>query len=189
MLASNLSSYAARVQSDKAQTAGALTDSVDEIVQAWAARDPHVDASPLEVVGRLLLCARHLEQALVAALRPFGLSFGDFDVLNTLRRRGDPDGTNPSELARSSLVTSGAMTSRLDRLTRAGLIQRTPDPTDRRGQRVVLTTRGEHLAAQALQAVLAADHAFLEPLDPDQRTTTARLLKQLLVRCERARGR
>lgn len=176
------------MQTDKVQTADALTDSVDEIVRAWAATDPDLDASPLEVVGRLLLCARHLEQALVAAVRPFGLSFADFDVLNTLRRRDDPGGTNPSELARSSLVTTGAMTSRLDRLTRSGLIERTPDPTDRRGQRVALTTRGEHVATQALQAILAADHAFLEPLDPDQRTAAAHLLKQLLVRCEHARG-
>ena len=65
------------------------TDSVDLIVQGWAERDPRLDASPLEVVGRLLLCAAHIERAIVAALQPFGLSFGDFDVLNTLRRGGD----------------------------------------------------------------------------------------------------
>jgi DNA-binding MarR family transcriptional regulator len=161
------------------------TDSVDEIVRAWAARDPDVDATPLEVVGRLLLCARHLDAALVAAVAPFGLSFGDFDVLNTLRRRGDPDGTNAGELARSSLITSGAMTSRLDRLARAGLIERTPDPVDRRGVLVRLTARGDRLAREALRAVIAADEAFLEPLDPAQRAATADLLKRLLIACER----
>ena len=65
------------------------TDSVDRIVQTWAERDPQLDAGPLEVVGRLLLCAAHLERAIVAALQPLGLSFGDFDVLNTLRRGHD----------------------------------------------------------------------------------------------------
>jgi DNA-binding MarR family transcriptional regulator len=160
-------------------------DSVDEIVRAWAARDSDLDASPLEVVGRLLLCARHLQQALVAALEPLGLSVGDFDVIDTLRRRDDPGGTNPRELARASLITSGAMTVRLDRLAHAGLIQRRPDPADRRGVLVALTQQGERLADQALRTVLAADEAFLEPLDPAQRAEAAALLKRLLMRCER----
>jgi DNA-binding MarR family transcriptional regulator len=159
------------------------TDSVDRVIQTWAERDPQLDASPLEVVGRLLLCAAHLERAIVAALQPFGLSFGDFDVLNTLRRRAD-DGTNPRELARSSLITSGAMTSRLDRLERAGLIERRPDPGDRRGVLVHLTEPGERLAEESLHAVLAADEAFLEPLSPRQRDSVAAALKQLLLRSE-----
>jgi DNA-binding MarR family transcriptional regulator len=160
------------------------TDSVDRIVEAWAERDPQLDASPLEVVGRLLICAAHLERAIVAALQPLGLSFGDFDVLNTLRRRGDEEGTNPRDLARSSLITSGAMTSRLDRLEREGLINRKPDPRDRRGVLVQFTEQGERLAEEALHAVLAADEAFLEPLSPGQRDSVAAALKQLLLRSE-----
>jgi DNA-binding MarR family transcriptional regulator len=157
------------------------TDSVDRIIQAWAQRDPTVDARPLEVVGRLLLCAEHCKRDLIAALRPFGLSFGDFDVLNTLRRRGDPQGSNPSDLAASSLITTGAMTSRLNRLERAGLIERTPDPADGRGVRVRLTARGERLAEQALQAIIAADEAFLAPLDQRRRDEAAAVLKLLLL--------
>jgi DNA-binding MarR family transcriptional regulator len=160
------------------------SDSVDRMIQAWAERDPRVNASPLEVVGRLLLCAMHLERAIVAALEPLGLSFGDFDVLNTLRRRGDDQGTKPRDLARSSLITSGAMTSRLDRLERAGLVRRTPDPADRRGVLVQLTERGERLAETSLQAVIAADEAFLEPLSRRQRAVVAAALKQLLLRSE-----
>jgi DNA-binding MarR family transcriptional regulator len=160
------------------------SDSVDRLIRTWAERDPHLDAGPLEVVGRLLLCAGHLERAIVAALQPFGLSFGDFDVLNTLRRRGDEEGTNPRELARSSLITSGAMTSRLDRLERAGLVRRGPDPADRRGVLVRLTEQGERLAEQSLHAVLAADEAFLEPLSVRQRDALATGLKQLLLRSE-----
>lgn len=161
------------------------TDSVDRIIKTWAERDPGLDTSPLEVVGRLLLCAGHLERAIVAALQPFALSFGDFDVLNTLRRRGgDEEGTNPRDLARSALITSGAMTSRLDRLERAGLVERRPDPSDRRGVLVHLTGQGERLAEQSLHAVLAADEAFLEPLSPRQRDSVAAALKQLLLRSE-----
>jgi DNA-binding MarR family transcriptional regulator len=160
------------------------TDSVDHIIQAWAVRDPRLDASPLEVAGRLLLCAVHLERAIVAALEPFGLSFGDFDVLNTLRRHGEDEGTKPRELAKSSLITSGAMTSRLDRLERAGLIERKPDPTDRRGVLVRLTERGERLAEESLHAVIAADEDFLEPLSRRQRHSVASALKQLLLRSE-----
>lgn len=155
-------------------------DSVDEIVRAWATRDPDLDTSPLEVVGRLLLCARHLEQDLVTALEPLGLSFGDFDVLNTLRRHGDAAGMNPRALAHASLITSGAMTTRMDRLVRSGLIERAPDPTDRRGVLVRLTEQGDRLADQAVRTVLAADEAFLEPLDHPQRETAAALLNRLL---------
>jgi DNA-binding MarR family transcriptional regulator len=160
------------------------TDSVDRIIQAWAERDPRLDASPLEVAGRLLLCAAHLERGIVAALQPFGLSFGDFDVLNTLRRRGDDDGTKPRELTQSSLITSGAMTSRLDRLERAGRIERRPDPADRRGVLVRLTEQGERLAEEALHAVISADEDFLEPLSRRQRDSVAAALKQLLLRSE-----
>jgi DNA-binding MarR family transcriptional regulator len=168
----------------KLDSRGVAVDSVDRIIQAWAESDPRVDARPLEVVGRLLLCAAYLERAIVAALEPFGLSFGDFDVLNTLRRRADEQGTKPRDLARSSLVTSGAMTSRLDRLERAGLVTRAPDPTDRRGVLVNLTERGEQLAQQSLQAVIAADETFLEPLSQRQRDAVASALKLLLLRSE-----
>jgi DNA-binding MarR family transcriptional regulator len=160
------------------------TDSVDRMIEAWAETDPRVDARPLEVVGRLLLCAHYLQDDLVAALRPFELSFGDFDVINTLRRRGDEHGTNPRDLARSSLITSGAMTTRLDRLERAGLITRTPDAADGRSVRVHLTERGEKLAEQSLHAVIEADEAFLEPLSQRQRDAIASALRLLLLRCE-----
>jgi DNA-binding MarR family transcriptional regulator len=160
------------------------TDSVDRIREAWAARDPKLDTSPLKVAGRLLLSAEYLRRALVGSLQPFGLSFGDFDVLNTLRRVGDERGTHPSHLAQSSLVTTGAMTARLDRLERAGLITRATSPTDRRAVLVRLTERGEQLAEQALHAVIAADEAFLEPLGERQRQTVAASLKLLLLRAE-----
>jgi DNA-binding MarR family transcriptional regulator len=161
------------------------TDSVDRIIEKWAETDPGVDASPLAVVGRILLCADYLRHAFVAALEPLGLSFADFDVINTIRRRGEEQGTKPGDLAQSSLITSGAMTTRLDRLERAGLITRSPDPADGRGSRVRLTRRGESLAEHALLAVIAADRAFLEPLTSRQRDQVAAGLKALLLAAER----
>ncbi|SFB21186.1 DNA-binding transcriptional regulator, MarR family [Amycolatopsis marina] len=159
-------------------------DAVDRMIAEWARRDPDLDASALHVIGRLLLTAEHIQRKLVSALRPLGLSYGDFDVVNTLRRLGQADGTNPKDLARSALITSGAMTTRLDRLERLGLVERRGDPGDRRGVLVRLTERGEQLAEHALTAVLAADEEFLEPIDGAQRDTLTATLKQLLAQDE-----
>lgn len=160
------------------------SDSIDRIMQAWRERDPQLDSSALAVIGRLVLCAGYCERAVSAALQPFGLSIADFDVLNTLRRVGDQHGSKPTDLARSSMITTGAMTSRLDRLERSGLIQRTPDPADRRGLLIRLTPRGSKIARQALHEVIAANQAFLEPLSGQQRDSIASALKQLLLRHE-----
>jgi len=157
------------------------SDSVDRIIQAWRKRDPHLDSSTLEVTGRLMLCAAYYERAVGTVLERFRLSVSDFDVLNTLRRVGDQRGCRPSDMARSSLITTGAMTSRLDRLERTGLIRRTPDPTDRRGLVVRITPQGSKLARQALHELISTNHAFLEPLNRQQRNAIASALKQLLL--------
>jgi DNA-binding MarR family transcriptional regulator len=159
-------------------------DSVDRIVQAWRERDPQLDSSSLEVTGRLMLCAGYYERTVGTVLQRFGLSIADFDVLNTLRRVGDQHGSKPTDMARSSLITTGAMTSRLDRLERARLIRRTPDPADRRGVLIRLTPRGSKVAGQALQELIATNEAFLEPLSGGQRDLIASALKQLLVHHE-----
>jgi DNA-binding MarR family transcriptional regulator len=163
-------------------------DHVDRMVAAWARVAPDLDVEPLEVAGRLLRSAAYLGRAIDEALRPLGLSFGDFDVINTLRRRGEPAGTNPKALAASALITSGAMTSRLDRLERAGLVERNPDPADRRAILVRLTPAGEERAIRALTVVLAADRRFLDPLDPADRGVVAAALKRLLLRAEPGYG-
>lgn len=160
------------------------SDSVDRIVQAWRRRDPKLDSSSLEVTGRLLLCSGYYERAVMAALQPFGLSIADFDVLNTLRRVGDSRGSKPTDLARASLVTTGAMTSRLDRLERSGLIRRTPDPADRRGVLVRLTAQGTKVAGRALRELIAANEAFLKPLSGQQRESIASALRLLLLHHE-----
>ena len=159
-------------------------DSVDRILQAWRRRDPRLDSSSLEVTGRLVLCASYYERAVIAVLQPFGLSIADFDVLNTLRRVGDQHGSKPTDLARSSLITTGAMTSRLDRLERSGLIRRLPDPADRRGVVVRLTSQGSKVARQALQELIAANQVFLEPLSRQRQESLASALKLLLLHHE-----
>jgi DNA-binding MarR family transcriptional regulator len=160
------------------------SDSVDRIVQAWRSADPRLDSSTLEVTGRLMRCAGYYERAVVAALEPFGLSIADFDVLNTLRRVGDQPGSKPTEMARSSLITTGAMTSRLDRLERSGLIRRLPDPADRRGVLVRLTAQGNRIARNALHELIATNELFLKPLSGAQRKSIASELKLLLLHHE-----
>ena len=160
------------------------SDSVDRIVQDWARYDPRIHSSSLQVTGRIVLLAGYIDRAVSAALRPFGLSIADFDVLNTLRRRSDRHGTNPSDLARSSLITTGAMTARLNRLERAGLIRRARDPADRRAVLIHLTREGGIKARQALNAVIAASESFLEPLGDQEQHTAAGVLRQLLLRHE-----
>jgi DNA-binding MarR family transcriptional regulator len=161
--------------------AGDTGDHVDDMVAAWAEIDPALDVTPLHVAGRLLLGAALLERAIDEALLPIGLSFGSFDVLNTLRRRADPEGTNPRVLASSALISSGAMTTRLDRLERAGHIERHPDPADGRAKLVRLTPQGEEKAEVALDAVLAVDRAFLSALDEGEKGAVAGALRRLLV--------
>jgi DNA-binding MarR family transcriptional regulator len=160
------------------------SDSVDRIVEAWRIRDPRVDSSTLQVIGRLLQCATYFERAASTVLERFQLSIADFDVLNTLCRVGDRSGSKPTDLARSSLITTGAMTSRLDRLERAGFITRVPDPDDRRGVLVRLTTNGNKIAKGALHALIDANEKFLEPLSGEERESLASELKTLLLHHE-----
>lgn len=155
-------------------------DRVDRIVELWAAHEPALDVSSLHVAGRLLRTAALLERAREAALRPHQLSLGDYDVLATLSRAGR-QGAHPKDLADGALITTGAMTSRLDRLHSAGLITRHPDPSDRRAVLVRLTERGQELAAQAVGDVLAAHNQFLEPLSQRDRDAAASVLRKLLT--------
>jgi DNA-binding MarR family transcriptional regulator len=160
-------------------------DHVDRMLQAWADRDPGLMTDPLAVAGRILRLARFLDIAIARSLAPLGLSFEDFDVLNTLRREGG-GAVRPNALARAALISSGAMTARLGRLQDRGLITRAVDDRDRRAVQVSLTADGERLAVRALAAVIEADESVLAPLDPAARTATADLLRTLLVPLERA---
>lgn len=156
-------------------------DHVDRVLDLWGELEPTVDTFPLRAGARLLRAARRLEALIEEALKPLGLSFFDFDVINTVRREGGAEGVTPKQLAGFALITSGAMTARLDRLERTGLITRHPDPYDRRAIRVMLTERGEELARAGFRAVIEADREFLAPLSREEQDEMGRCLRLLLL--------
>jgi DNA-binding MarR family transcriptional regulator len=133
------------------------------------------------VIGRLneasALIAR---DRLAPVFARFGLQMGEFDVLATLRRSGAPYSLTPTELYEATMVTSGAMTARLDRLEKAGLIQRAPHPSDRRGVVVQLTAKGREITDDALTAHVANEHEVLAGLTREERDILAKLLEKLI---------
>lgn len=133
------------------------------------------------VIGRLNEASSLIARdRLAPVFARFGLQSGEFDVLATLRRSGKPYALTPTELYEATMVTSGAMTARLDRLEKAGLTQRAPHPSDRRGVVVQLTATGRELIDEALTAHVANEHEILVGLTRDDRETLARLLEKLI---------
>jgi len=147
----------------------------------WRAERPDIDAFPMEVLGRLnefaLTTARDRLNPLFAT---FGLQNGEFDVLATLRRSGGPYTLTPTALYEATMISSGGMTARLDRLEKAGLIERRKHPTDRRGTLVGLTDSGKALIDKMLAAHVENERAILAPLTLDEQKTLNNLLRKLL---------
>jgi DNA-binding MarR family transcriptional regulator len=157
---------------------------VDEIVEQWAHERPALDPSQMAVVGRLLRISRFFEQSMAETFARFGLNRGEFDVLVSLRRAGAGARLSPTELAQSLLLSSGAMTNRVDRLETAGLVRRKPDPRDGRGVLVSLTDKGARVVDVALTAHIANEEQLLSPLSRTQRAQLAHLLRRLLISFE-----
>lgn len=162
-------------------TAPELRDEVDELVAGWHAERPDLDLAPMQVLSRVSRLARHLNRARRAAFSAHGLEVWEFDVLSALRRQGPPYQLSPGALLRATLVTSGTMTNRIDRLAVAGLVARHPDPLDRRGVLVQLTESGKVVVDAALADLLAHERELLSGLDVDQRAALATLLRILLT--------
>jgi DNA-binding MarR family transcriptional regulator len=158
---------------------------VDEIVAEWRRERPDLDFAPLALVGRLLRVTHLLDAVLRKGVAPHGLQPGWFDLLAALRRSGSPYALNPTELMRSTLLSSGGMTKRLDRLEEAGLVERRPDPADRRGTLVRLTRRGRAVIDRALEAHLANEARVLGSLSASDRRALDGLLRKLLSGLER----
>ena len=156
-------------------------DEVDDLVAGWHAERPDLDLQPMQVLSRVSRLARHLDRARRAAFSAHGLETWEFDVLSALRRQGPPYQLSPGALLRATLVTSGTMTNRIDRLAEAGLVARHPDPLDRRGVLVQLTDRGVAVADAALTDLLAHERELLAGLSADQQTALATLLRVLLT--------
>lgn len=159
-------------------------DQVDRILSKWEVARPDLDVSPMEIIGRILRVSRRIDSALDVIFRQFGLDFGLFDVLATLRREGPPYQLPPSDLNRWCMLTSGAMTKRLDRLETLGLIMRKRDPTDRRGVLIELSATGLALVDQVIIKHLENERGILEPLTTKQRTELGALLRPLLLHLE-----
>jgi DNA-binding MarR family transcriptional regulator len=162
-------------------TVSELRDEVDQLVAGWHAERPDLDLEPMQVLSRVSRLARHLDRARRAAFAAHGLEVWEFDVLSALRRQGPPYQLSPGALLRATLVTSGTMTNRIDRLADAGLVARHPDPIDRRGVLVRLTERGQVVVDAALADLLAHERELLGGLDSDQRMVLAALLRVLLT--------
>jgi len=133
------------------------------------------------VLSRVSRLARHLDRARTAAFAAHGLQTWEFDVLSALRRQGPPYQLSPGALLRVTLVTSGTMTNRIDRLAHAGLVSRQPDPADKRGVLVALTDRGLAATDAALADLLTSERELLTGLDDTQRRQLAALLRILLA--------
>jgi DNA-binding MarR family transcriptional regulator len=157
------------------------TDEVDDLVAGWRAERPDLDVEPLQVLSRISRLARHLDRARRAAFAAHRLEAWEFDVLSALRRQGPPYQLSPGALLRATLVTSGTMTNRIDRLADAGLVSRQPDPQDKRGVLVTLTERGRSVADAALADLLRSERQLLTGLDAPQQRDLAALLRILLV--------
>ena len=158
-----------------------LLDEVDDLVAAWRAQRPDLDVEPMQVLSRISRLARHLDIARRGAFTDHGLETWEFDVLSALRRQGPPFQLTPGALLRATLVTSGTMTNRIDRLAAAGLVRREPDPRDKRGVLVTLTEQGVARADAALADLLRRERALLAVLDRSERQHLADLMRTLLV--------
>ncbi|MCK8676804.1 MarR family winged helix-turn-helix transcriptional regulator [Streptomyces lichenis] len=156
-------------------------DPVDAIVAQWAVVRPDLQTVPMAVFGRIFRLAHTMGGRMEKAYLAHGIGRGEFDVLGTLRRSGEPYTLSPRELSATLMLTTGGMTGRLDKLERAGLLSRSPDPHDRRGLRVTLSERGRELVDEAVGAGLAAQRAALtSALDEQEAAQLSALLRKLL---------
>jgi DNA-binding MarR family transcriptional regulator len=157
-----------------------VRDEVDRLVEAWRRERSDLDLRPMEVLSRVTRLGHHLDGARRQAFAEHGLESWEFDVLAALRRAGRPYELSPGRLLRETLVTSGTMTNRVDRLAARGLVERFPDPNDRRGVLVRLTPAGRTTVDGALEGLLAREQALLAGLDAAQQRMLARLLRALV---------
>ena len=161
-----------------------MPDHLDTIVEQWRRERPDVDVTPLALMGRLLRAAQLSHDSLAAGLAEHDLQRGWFDLLAALRRAGEPYELNPTALMEATMVSSAGITKRLDRLVDAGLVERRPDPADRRGTLVRLTSRGKAAIDAALPQHVANEARLLDVLSPAEQRQLDGLLRVLLARLD-----
>ena len=158
-----------------------MRDEVDELVEVWGRERSDLDLTPVEVFSRIGRLARHLDLARRQAFAAHQIESWEFDVLAALRRAGGDYQLSPGRLLKETLVTSGTMTNRVDRLASRGLVERLPDPHDRRGVLVRLTPQGRSTVDGAFEALLDAERQLLADLPAADRTRLASLLRTLMT--------
>lgn len=156
-------------------------DSVDRVLEQWAAERPDIDASPMGIVGRVQRASHLLDRRLRETFSEHGLALWEFDILATLRRSGPPYRLTAGELVASSMVTSGAITNRVDRLYERRLVTRETDPANRRSVLITLTQEGHALVDAALIDHVANETHLLSVLSPQEQAQLAGLLRKLLI--------
>lgn len=154
-------------------------DEVDSIVAAWNNERPDLDVAPLQVLSRITRLARQLDKARAGSFARYNLEGWEFDVMSALRRAGEPYQLSPGALVQQTLVTSGTMTNRVDRLAKRGFVIRQPSPNDRRGVLVQLTDVGREVVDGAFSDLLVQERRWLDNLPEDERATLAASLRRL----------
>jgi DNA-binding MarR family transcriptional regulator len=162
----------------------AAMDSVDKLLSQWRSERPDLDVSALGIAIRIEMLAKLMHRETAESLDAVGLKPWEYDVLSALRRQGKPYALPARELARASLLTAGAMTTRIDHLEIQRLVERAPDPDDRRGVRVTLTPRGLALIDDAIEARLTAAESAIACMTGKQRAAAAGALRTLLESIE-----
>ncbi len=163
-----------------------MSDSVDTILEQWAGQRPDLDFSPVGVLTRITRLRNHFDSSLQEVFDRFGLSAADFQVIITLRRAGSPYRLPQSRLMAQLSLTSGTVSVRLERLEKAGIVERGPDPADKRGALVTLTAHGLSLFDRVAPEHLANEDRLLSALDEPQRRQLVDLLRRLLLSLEPA---
>lgn len=159
-------------------------DGLDRIVEQWQQQGVTEDLIPMAVLGRIARLTKYIEVVLLQCHAEFGLGQGELDVLATLRRSGKPFTLSPSQLYQSMMLSSGAMTSRLDRLENKGLIEREHSKEDRRGVHVSLTAEGKALIDKALPQHIQCQSALFAGVSVEDRPVLLQILKSWLNQFE-----
>lgn len=158
-----------------------MRDNVDRVLDQWRVQRPDIDPTPMGVVGRVQRASRLLERALREHFAAHDLQLWEFDILATLRRAGHPDGLTAGALVEASMVTSGAMTNRIDRLVAKHLVTRETDPANRRSVVITLTDHGRQLVDDVVACHVDHETRLLSPLSPPEQDQLAALLRKLLT--------
>ena len=156
-------------------------DSVDKKLAVWASQLPDLDLATEGIVARIQHLEKRLRRSMEDTFKEFQLDYGQWVVLGALRSAGPPFRRSAGALAKILDLTSGAMTSRLDRMEEAGLVRRLPDPDDRRGVQIEITDKGSQLWEDAVGVQAAKEQFVASALTPDEKKQLSELLKRLVL--------